>query len=666
MLDYSSWKVTDLKAELKRRGIPQTGLRVKQNFVDRLIEDDNQKNDAAVTAAGDASAENVEGAAEEEARQEQAQESGGPSAPTEDVAEKESQETPAQRDGGDKGQAPEVAVAEDIAAGHTAAGQTGTELKPEIAAEQEAESKPEDPTDQQPPEFKSEVAADQPTEPKPEATTEQITESEPEATADQVSEPAPEAQNEPTAEPVEQAPEVAVAQEDTSAEPEVREPEAAKPEVPAPEVAAPDGPSEQAASEQLAPSGTELSTPTPMEEVIEDARKRKRRSVTPVPAPEEIAKKKIRTEEGSPRVVLKEDIGAGGPPDDAAPLSPREVPEDRPAEEIRQPEDLAARQASITEESRGRKAAPDARFKGLFAAAEPEPIRPASPSGDAVMEDAEVEPALHVATAAIYIDGLMRPLQPAALRNHLVSLATPPGDSPDPNIVLDFYLDPIKTHCLVSFTSISAASRVRSALHNTVWPNERNRKTLFVDFVPEDKLQEWIGIEDESQRRGGPPPRWEVKYDSTPDGVEAVLREVDLKASAPRGREPNTTRPPPLGPRASFTYRDRRPSAQQTADGPSRPGQGFKALDDLFRSTTTKPKLYYLPVPRDVVDRRLDRFDDLIRKGSYPRRGGDETRRISFEDTDHFVDNGPEYGGRNRRRRRGRRGGFGDSWRRDR
>ncbi|KAI5301473.1 Apoptotic chromatin condensation inducer in the nucleus, partial [Ascosphaera pollenicola] len=39
--DYKSWKVVDLKAELKRRDVPQTGLRLKQQLVDRLVELDN-------------------------------------------------------------------------------------------------------------------------------------------------------------------------------------------------------------------------------------------------------------------------------------------------------------------------------------------------------------------------------------------------------------------------------------------------------------------------------------------------------------------------------------------------------------------------------------------------------------------------------------------------
>ncbi|BDD62115.1 hypothetical protein MPDQ_000690 [Monascus purpureus] len=610
MSDYSTWKVADLKAELKRRGIPQTGLRVKQNFIDRLLEDDNEEKSGAA-AAIDAAPDDVALAgkgAEDAAEAEE-------SKPTETIAEEESQESPDQKADGEKGLGEVEGGAADTA---------------DVAPEQ-VKSKPE-------------TASEHAVESKAEITTEQTVGAKAEGAIDQTSERESETRNIPTAEAVEQAPDTAVGPESTPAGPDVKGNGEVEAEAPPQEATAPGQTSGDVAPEQppeqaTAP-GTESPTPVPVEETIEDARKRKRRSVTPAPTPEDIAKKRLRSMEESPR---------------------RTWPEDE-------------RGASISEGLRGKKAR-DARFKGLFAAPEPDPIRPASPSGDAAMDATEVEPALHVATAALYIDGLMRPLQPASLRNHLVNLASHPGDSPNPDVILDYYLDPVKTHCFVSFANVSAASRVRSALQGTVWPNERNRKTLFVDFIPEDKLQEWVRVEEDSQRRGGRAPRWEVRYDSTDGGVEAVLREVDPTASAQRTREPITTRPPPLGPRASFADRDRRPIAPQGADNGSRPGQGFKALDELFRSTTTKPKLYYLPVPRDVVDRRLDRFDDLIRKGSYPRRGGDDMRRITFEDTDVFVDNGPEFGGRNRGRRRGRgmgsefrgrRGGFGDSWRRDR
>jgi hypothetical protein len=220
----------------------------------------------------------------------------------------------------------------------------------------------------------------------------------------------------------------------------------------------------------------------------------------------------------------------------------------------------------------------------------------------------------------------------------------------------------------VSFTSLAAASRVRSAVHGTVWPNERNRKNLRADFIPDEKIKEWIETEEKSRDRAGPAARWEVRYETSDDGTTATLAEV---GSAPSGRrESGFNRTPPLGPRRDTEQFDRRPSGVPPAapGPPSRPGQGFKPLDELFESTTTKPKLYYLPVPRPVADKRLDQFDELIQKGTFPRRGGDEMRRITFEDEDKFVDIGPERFGPGPRsgagpRGRGRGGRRGDSWR---
>jgi hypothetical protein len=62
---------------------------------------------------------------------------------------------------------------------------------------------------------------------------------------------------------------------------------------------------------QTSGANTELSTPLPIEEALEDKRKRKRRSQSPVPTPEAIAQKKARAKEESPRVILKDDFPAG-------------------------------------------------------------------------------------------------------------------------------------------------------------------------------------------------------------------------------------------------------------------------------------------------------------------------------------------------------------------
>ncbi|KAI5302514.1 hypothetical protein KEM55_001047, partial [Ascosphaera atra] len=258
---------------------------------------------------------------------------------------------------------------------------------------------------------------------------------------------------------------------------------------------------------------------------------------------------------------------------------------------------------------------------------------------------------------------------PNVLKEHLLGLTTPRGESPDENIIEEFFLDPIKTHCFATFSTVSAATRVRAALHDVIWPDEKLRKPLWVDYVPEDKVPGWIETEQASSSGPGPSRgalRWEVVYRNTESGVEVELRSFGGSSGPMPG--PGL---PPTEPRA-----DRRGDAYGGGRGLPEPekqhGKGFQALDERFKCTHARPRLYYLPVPRDVAEKRLDRFDDLAKSDApftakFP--GADELRRYTFEDDDYWVhlgQDGPSIGARRGTRGgRGRRGGgrFRDSWR---
>lgn len=315
----------------------------------------------------------------------------------------------------------------------------------------------------------------------------------------------------------------------------------------------------------------------------------------------------------------------------------------------------------------------DARFKGLV---RPDPQSVESPDHDHdVEEDRVVLPALHPATSSLYVRNLKRPLQLPALKSHLVSLATPSRSSPQSEMVKTFYLDGIKTHALVSFANVSAASRVRSALHDTRWPEEKSREALWVDFIPDEKIDEWIEMERTS---GGSLTRWEVVYSNDGDRVQAVLQEVGSTRKAPhvpQAAETNHYADGMHSNRASIVHPDR--AALVSRDGARRPsqsstdpatrigGNGFKALDDLFPSTRAKPKLYFKPVPERLAASRKERFRDLLQVPEMRGRGADqEMRRYSFEDGDYWVDKGPEFGLAvgHPGRYRGRGGGRGSSY----
>ncbi|KGO68815.1 DNA-binding SAP [Penicillium italicum] len=586
MSDYSSLKVADLKAECKKRGIPQTGLRLKQHFIDKLIELDSQTNQATNEVAVPA----------EEPTESQ------PSAP-DAVSQEKSQSEQPENEQLEQPKEESISQTEETTAPASVSdraqdGQTHADESTQEKAVSEADVRTQ----------KVEDVAN----PVEEAQTETTTPGNPAAVPDQL-----------------QTDEAA---QDVKTEDSMKAQE------------------RLISTAQTSDVDTGMSTPLPVEEALEDTRKRKRRSHSPAPTLEEIANRKARAKETTPRVLLKDDEGLS----DLNPGNQTAV------------EDYTDKQPIETQTYLHKTPTKqDARFRNLFPPTGAS-SQPASPPRDVTMQDADITPALHPATSALYIDGLMRPLQPTALRKHLASLASTP-ETTDSDAIIDFHLDAIKTHCFVSFTSPAAASRVRSAVHGTVWPNERNRKNLRADFIPDEKIKEWIEKEEKSRDRAGAAARWEVRYETSDDGTTATLAEV---GSAPSGRrESGFNRTPPLGPRRDIEQAARRPSNAPPAvpAPPSRPGQGFKPLDELFESTTTKPKLYYLPVPRPVADKRLDQFDELIQKGTFPRRGGDEMRRITFEDEDKFVDIGPERFGPGPRsgpgRGRGRGGRRGDSWR---
>ncbi|KAH7261343.1 uncharacterized protein BKA55DRAFT_536343 [Fusarium redolens] len=400
--------------------------------------------------------------------------------------------------------------------------------------------------------------------------------------------------------------------------------------------------------------------PTPAAE----QQKRKRRSLTPPPTEESIARKRARTDE-SP---------ANG-------------------------DSLGARQEDLLPETQNKPAPMNMDSEPQAEKPQQEPTQEAAPETEVPREEnfgedrdkpqdmdyeRDVAPAVHPATSALYIKNFMRPLRPQDVKAHLVTLAARSRDATDDDdgIVTEFFLDQIRTHGFVIFRNTAAASRVRTALHDSVWPNESNRKALWVDFVPPEKVRDWIDTEQASSGpRGRSGVRWEIVYEDGPGGdVEAHLEEAS--ASTSRTMPQLNARPPPsstmatnsipLGPRAL------REPAIPTGPRPVRPGTGPGPRPPpinpggAFKRTNTRPVINYQPVSEDLARRRIDNMRSYYTKDR-DRDVGREINRYSFENGTTFVDRGKEVFegirpphreraiGRERRggRRRGRGGGGG-------
>lgn len=91
-----------------------------------------------------------------------------------------------------------------------------------------------------------------------------------------------------------------------------------------------------------------------------------------------------------------------------------------------------------------------------------------------------------------------------------------------------------------------------------MWPNERTRKPLWVDFVPEEKVQGWV----DTEKKGG---RWQVAFnedESVEGGIRAELEEVGVGGGRPvRGGRGVELLGVPTGPRGD---RERKNSGEFT------------------------------------------------------------------------------------------------------
>ena len=464
------------------------------------------------------------------------------------------------------------------------------------------------------------------------------------------------------------------------------------------------------------------------EELKEDTNKRKRRSQSPPPSSIDNARKRTKADNGRPQVKLPEDeesratseyeqhqeggnTGMVDAPTEAMPEQPVEKPDtngDVPMHEELEPSPIITKQGNdpglldpapahenstvqserpvpqvdghdtppplASAEISSKQSPSDARFKNLFSSSSKRESSPPRQKPRSADEDRVISPALHPATSALYIRDFMRPINAVHLKEYLGTLAIPADTEPDPDIITDFFLDNVRTHCFVAFSNTSAAARVRLGIHDRVWPDEATRKPLWADFVPEEKLAKWIEVETKAagDRRQGMK-KWEVIYEEEEAGVTAFLQEASPNSTAPRTVQPMLPRGGiiaavhgvPSGPRSR---KEDIGTSQPDVPGRSDSGKGFQALDELFRATAAKPKLYYLPVPQDIANRRLDRL-------AAGRGGGrsDEKRRYTFEDG-NLVDKGPEFGFRRGSHigrggggyggYQGRGGGYrGDAWR---
>ena len=208
-------------------------------------------------------------------------------------------------------------------------------------------------------------------------------------------------------------------------------------------------------------------------------------------------------------------------------------------------------------------------------------------SGDSPKERI-VPPSQKSATTSLRIDRFVRPFTLRAVQELLGKTGS----------VCSFWMDHIKTHCYVTFSSVEEATATRDAVYNLQWP-PNNGNYLLAEFVDPQEVK--LKLEP-------PPPPPAATAAAVPISPATTPREAPFQqgqanqsvprqaAATPREQLPP---PPPLVKPPTSDPREKLPPTPKKAEPP------VVTLDDLFRKTQSSPRIYYLPLSDEEVSAKL-------------------------------------------------------------
>ncbi|KRX82540.1 Apoptotic chromatin condensation inducer in the nucleus [Trichinella sp. T6] len=177
----------------------------------------------------------------------------------------------------------------------------------------------------------------------------------------------------------------------------------------------------------------------------------------------------------------------------------------------------------------------------------------------AINERRNVSPARRECSPVIYVRCLTRPYAIPALHNILGSF----GSYSKKN----FWINNIKSSCLVKYDDIESAVKARDALHNVRWPAS-NPKSLHVDFSTTEEFERsYCSLTGD---------RSTVESDEASE--EVLVSAVPVVVGEPDASGKKVT--------------SKLVAAQKLAQ--------------LFQRTKTKPSLYYLPLTGEQAEMRID------------------------------------------------------------
>ncbi|KAL6878270.1 hypothetical protein ACP4OV_012440 [Aristida adscensionis] len=195
-----------------------------------------------------------------------------------------------------------------------------------------------------------------------------------------------------------------------------------------------------------------------------------------------------------------------------------------------------------------------------------------------------VPPSQKPATPSLRIDKFVRPFTLKAVQELLGKTGS----------VCSFWMDHIKTHCYVTYSSVEEAVATRNAVYNLQWPTN-NGNHLVAEFVDPQEVK--LKLEPP------PPPAAPISPAAAPRA--SPVQQAQTSQNAPRQAATPREQLPPPPPLAKPPTADPGSAKERLPLTPKKPEPPVVTLDDLFRKTQSSPRIYYLPLSEEEVAAKL-------------------------------------------------------------
>ncbi|GKV12152.1 hypothetical protein SLEP1_g23338 [Rubroshorea leprosula] len=212
-----------------------------------------------------------------------------------------------------------------------------------------------------------------------------------------------------------------------------------------------------------------------------------------------------------------------------------------------------------------------------------------STASDDAPKERVVPPSQKPPTTSLRIDRFLRPFTLKAVQELLGKTGT----------VTSFWMDHIKTHCYVTYSSVEEAIETRNAVYNLQWPPNGGR-LLVAEFVEPQEVKTRLEAPPQTPTTPGASKTaaptqstMQLQPQPQPSPRQQVSRQ-QLPPPSALPPPPSLSNPPPVRERLPLP-----PPPPEKLDPP------IVTLDDLFRKTKATPRIYYLPLSEEQVAAKL-------------------------------------------------------------